>query len=108
AAIIAPYPTSKLNVVVSGVTIDGNGRATIDWTRSRRGPAESGEMSPPARAKGDQITLPADLDRPNTYLVMSEATYFYTPTFGYVMTGTFALGDVFYLRPRQRDKVTFQ
>ena len=96
-------------MVVSGIAIDGNGRATIDWTRSRRGSAApSGDMSPPARAKGDRITLPDDLDQPDTYLVMSEATYFYTPTFGYVMSGTFALNDVFYLRPRQREKVTFE
>jgi len=36
---------------------------------------------------------------------MSEVHYPYTPTLGYVLTGTYDLTDKFYLRPRLSDKI---
>jgi hypothetical protein len=42
----------------------------------------------------------------STYLISAEVHYAYTPTIGYVMTGTFDLNDKFYLRPRLSDSIT--
>ena len=40
------------------------------------------------------------------FLVWSEVEFFYTPTVGYVLTGTLKLTDQIYMRPRLSDSVT--
>ena len=41
----------------------------------------------------------------NTQLIFSEVTYDYTPTIGYVISGTLQLSDKIYMRPRLSDTV---
>jgi Flp pilus assembly protein TadG len=98
AAVTAPFPSSTLRIVVSSVYIDNNGAAKVDWS----------DASPPAakHAQGDPVTLPAALVIKNSYLVWSEVQYAYTPTLGYVLTGTLNLTDQKYMRPRLSDRVT--
>src|SRR5882762_3923722 len=79
SAVIAPYPTAPLKVTVSAVTIDANANATVKWSCTLNGTR---------RAVGSSVTLPAALNVANTTLVWSEAGYAYTPTIGYVVTGT--------------------
>ena len=52
-AVMAPYPASKLKVTVSSVTIDANGKATVDWSDTLNGTA---------RTNGSTVTLPTALD----------------------------------------------
>jgi Flp pilus assembly protein TadG len=96
AAVMAPFPVSKLKVVVTSVSIDGNGKATVDWSDTLNGTA---------RSKGSVVTLPTALVVKNTSLVWSEVEFSYTPTIGYVVSGTLTLKDQIYLRPRLSDKV---
>jgi Flp pilus assembly protein TadG len=92
STIIQPYPPGPLVVTVSGVTIDNRGNATIDWSNSLNGTA---------RAKGSAVTLPGSLATAGTYYVWGEVTYNYTPTLGYVLTGTFALSNQIFMSPRE-------
>ena len=96
AAVVSPFSSSALKVTVSQVKIDANGNATIDWSKARNGTARSGS-----------VTLPAALKVPNTWLIWSEAEYSYTPTIGYVMTGTLQLKDQMYMRPRLSPSVKY-
>ena len=96
-AVIAPFSSSNLRVVVSSVTIDSTGKATVAWSDTRNGTA---------RAKGSTITLPTALAVPNSSLIFSEVQFNYTPTVGYVISGTLALKDQIYMRPRLSDSVT--
>ena len=96
-AVIAPFSSSNLRVVVSSVTIDSTGKATVAW---------SGTLNGTARAKGSTITLPTALAVPNSSLIFSELQFNYTPTVGYVISGTLALKDQIYMRPRLSDSVT--
>jgi Flp pilus assembly protein TadG len=96
AAVMAPFSTANLKVTVSSVSIDANGQATIAWSDALNG-------SP--RAKGSTVTLPAALVVPNSSLIWSEVQYTYTPTIGYVLSGTLQLKDQIYMRPRLSDKV---
>lgn len=96
AAVMAPFPTNNLKVVVSSVKIDGQGKATIDWSDAYNGGA---------RSKGSTVTLPAALVVPNSYLIWSEVQYTYTPVIGHVVTGTLTLKDHIYMRPRLSDQV---
>jgi Flp pilus assembly protein TadG len=91
SAVMAPFALSHLKVTVSSVSIDANGKATVDWSDSLNGTA---------RAKGSTVTLPAALNVPNTSLIWSEVQYAYTPTIGYVVSGTLTLKDQIYMRPR--------
>src|SRR6267142_6155638 len=84
SAVIAPFDASRLRVVVSAVTIDANGAAKVAWSDTLNGTAHG---------VGTPVTLPAALVVNNTTLIWSEVTYAYTPTIGYVVTGTLNLAD---------------
>jgi hypothetical protein len=42
----------------------------------------------------------------NSSLIWSEVQYAYTPTIGYLISGTVTLKDQIYMRPRLSDSVT--
>ncbi len=95
-AVAAPYPDTKLKIVVSRVDIDASSVAKVIWSRTKNGTA---------RAANSTVTLPSALTVANTSLIWAETSYAYTPTIGYVITGTMTLKDQIYMRPRLSDKV---
>ena len=99
SSVVTPYDVSKLKVVVSQVKIDSNGNATVDWSETFQGAK---------RGKGSSVPVPAALKVNDSYLIWSEVEYLYTPTIGYVVTGSLNLKDQIYMRPRLSDKVTYQ
>jgi Flp pilus assembly protein TadG len=96
SSVMAPFPSANLKVVISSVTIDAQGKATIAWSDTLNGTA---------RSKGATVTLPAALTIPNSSLIWSEVQYTYKPVIGYVVTGTLTLKDQIYMRPRMSDTV---
>jgi Flp pilus assembly protein TadG len=94
--IVQPYDDTKLKITVSSVKIDSQGNATISWSDTKNGTA---------RAVGSTVTLPTALNTPSTSLIWAESQYAYTPTIGYVITGTRNLNDQIYMRPRLSDCV---
>jgi Flp pilus assembly protein TadG len=104
AAIAAPFAGSKLKVTVSCVKIDANNRATIEWSETLTGSTRSTNT---VHTVGSTVTtLPGTLNVANTWLIWTEAQYDYTPVIGYTITGTLALKDQMYMRPRLSDTVT--
>lgn len=97
AAVMAPYPAADLRIVVSGVSVDKNGKATVTWSDARNAQALS---------RDSEVGLPNGLDQKNTFLVMADVTYAYSPKIGYVIAGSFDLNDGFFLRPRVSDTVS--
>jgi Flp pilus assembly protein TadG len=97
ATVMSPFSSNNLKVVVTSVTIDSTGKATVAWSETLNGTA---------RSKGSTITLPTALTIPNSSLIFSEVQYAYTPTIGYVVSGTLTLKDQIYMRPRLSDSVT--
>jgi Flp pilus assembly protein TadG len=89
SAIIAPYAASRLKMSITCLSIAANGIATVKWSVTRNGTAKSGTM-----------TIPSALALPNTQLIYAEASYDYTPTVGYTITGTLRLSDQMYMAPR--------
>jgi Flp pilus assembly protein TadG len=94
--IIYPYPSAKLQAVVSELSINAQGQATVVWSDTLNGTA---------RTVGSTVTIPSNLAAPNTFLLLGEAAYNYAPSYGYVVTGTLALSDQIYIRPRQSNSV---
>ena len=89
SAVISPYNSSNLTVTVSCINIDANKNATVKWSVTRGGTARSGS-----------ITVPGALATASSQLVFAEASYGYTPTIGYTITGTLNLSDRMYMSPR--------
>jgi len=98
--IVLPYDKSPLIIIVSSVVTDGSGNATVDWSRSSPAGFE--------RSSGSPITLPNGINEPNAGVVMSEVRYDYTSNLGKFITGTIALEDQFFLRPRNSATVAWQ
>ena len=89
SAIISPFSASLLKMTVTCLKIDANKNVTVKWSVTRGGTANSGTM-----------TIPSALAVANTQLLLSEASYAYTPIVGYTITGTLTLSDKMYMSPR--------
>ena len=89
SAIIQPYSASLLKMTVSCLKIDANKAVTVKWSVTRGGTANTGSMS-----------IPSALAVANSYLILSEASYAYTPIVGVTITGTLTLSDKMYMSPR--------
>jgi len=91
ATVLTPYSSSNATVVVSAITVNASGTATIAWSQALNGTA---------RTVGQVVTLPAGLDVPNTTVIWGETTYAYTPTIDYMHLGTMNLYSSVYMLPR--------
>jgi len=102
SAVLAPYSSSPVVVVISQVYVSAPGQttATVDWSATLNGTAY---------AKGSSVTLPAAIvSSTNTctpvtgypcYLILSQVSYTYTPLFGAFGIGI-TLSDSEYVTPR--------
>lgn len=93
-ATIAPYAAANATVVVSEVSTDASGNATVTWSRALNGSA---------RPVSQPITLPSSLGTPspaNISLILGETSYRYTPNLGYTISGTVTIAENYYLYPR--------
>jgi Flp pilus assembly protein TadG len=89
--IMQPYTTGNATVIVSAISIDSTGKATVAWSQALNGTA---------RSTGQVMTLPSALDTPNSTVLFSEASYAYTPTFDFIHMGTKTLYSSVYMLPR--------
>ena len=92
-AMIEPFPTADLKVVISSVKADDKGKVTVDW---------SDALNASARGKGSSVTLPPGLLEPDSSLILSEVSYKYKSPVTHLVTGDGVnTDDVFYLKPRR-------
>ena len=96
SAIIAPYTSSNLQATVSEISINAQGQATVVWSDSLNGTA---------LPIGQSVNVPSALAVPNTFLILGQAQYSYSPTYGYVLTNALTLSDQIFLMPRQSTSV---
>jgi hypothetical protein len=103
-AILSPYSATPAQATLSEIYVDSNQIAKIQWSKAATisSSATQATLGTSSRNAGDTITLPAALLVKQTYLILSEVSYLYTPTVGYVMGKSgVTLSDVSYTRPRQ-------
>jgi Flp pilus assembly protein TadG len=104
-SVILPYDATLVKAAISQIYIDANSIATVQW--SKAGTIATGAtqatLATSARKAGDKVTtmIPSALLIPSTYLILSEVSYTYTPSVGYVLKRSIALSDVSYTRPRR-------
>ena len=112
-AIIYPYAPDPTQARISEIYIDSNRVATIQWSKAATVAtgATQATLTTSTRHFGDVVTtlVPSALLIAQTYLILSEVQYLYTPTVGYVMSKTTGvnLSDSAYTRPRQAVCVTY-
>jgi Flp pilus assembly protein TadG len=103
-AVIEPYDSSPLGVIVSSVQIDANGNATVKWSHA------SGTAT--ALTPGASVTLPTGIGgtaNANTSVIWAQGTYLYTLPLGSSVLGktSMTFSQQFYLRPRRVACITF-
>jgi Flp pilus assembly protein TadG len=92
--LMKPHNTGPLQLVILSVVADVDNNTTVDWS-----------YPPGSYAQGAPYILPnTALTTPNTSLVVTEATYDFTPTIGSFL-GTFEMNEVAFFRPRLALKV---
>lgn len=90
--ILMPYAPGNASMVITSLVIDSTGVAKVCWSNQRNGTA---------LARGTTVTVPDSVKVANTSVIMARASYRYTPAIGYVLTGSFTLGNTpIYSRPR--------
>jgi Flp pilus assembly protein TadG len=103
-AIMTPYPATPTTAQISQIYVDSSKVAKVVWSKGATigSAATQATLGNSTRNAGDTITIPPDLLVKQTYLILSEVSYLYTPTIGYVMAKAGVnLNDVAYTRPRQ-------
>lgn len=95
--ILAPYSTAYATVVVSSISMDGKGKATVAWSKSKNGSA---------RTAGSTVSVPDSLVVPNSSLILGEASYSYTPSVDFIKMGTITLSSATYMIPRAATQVS--
>ena len=97
-AIMVPYPTgNELTILLSFLRLDSNSVARVVWSEAvNRNPLPTDAV----------VSIPAAVQQPNTFLVVSEVNYLYSPILNFFFSGPFTLEDDRYLRPRLSDTIT--
>jgi Flp pilus assembly protein TadG len=102
STVVTPYPANNMVVTVSELQItNGNSIATVQWSCSLNGTQ---------RAQGSSFTVPSTLaslppGQTTAYVILGEVTYPYTPSMGYVITGTINMYQDSFFFPRMTDSV---
>jgi Flp pilus assembly protein TadG len=95
--ILAPYATTPVAATISELYVDTTGtQVHVQWSKG----------SAP-HTQGFPVTIPSALMAADSYLILSEVSYTYTPSVGYVLKNSITLSDVAYTRPRQSNCVYY-
>jgi Flp pilus assembly protein TadG len=103
-AILTPYDPSILKSSVTEIYVDpATHVARVQWSRALTiDTAGNVTVGVSGHTASQIVVVPPDLKIDGTYLILSEVSYNYKPTIGYVMAKTgVPLSDFTYTRPRQ-------
>jgi Flp pilus assembly protein TadG len=120
-AIMMPYSPTPTTAQLSEIYVDQTGKATIQWSKAATisSGATQAALAVSTHKAGDDVTnnvgigptkapVPPQLLVKQTYLILSEVNYLYTPVgISYVMTASVNLSDTGYSRPRQATCVIY-
>jgi Flp pilus assembly protein TadG len=97
--IMAPYPTTSLQIVLSEVTTDASSNATVTWSQSYNGAT--------ALAIGSAVTLPTGLAAPSSNYILVQTVYNYTPTVGSTFVSAVPMTSSIYIIPRNSPSIPY-
>lgn len=92
-ALVEPYDSAMVKIVISSVTIDANGRTTVDWSQAINGAK--------AYTKNKIYTLPTSFSQQRgRSFVVAEVEYTYQPLGGFGLKSAIAMHEAAYFTPR--------
>ncbi len=100
SAILTPYQTTPLKIVVSSVVADNNNAGKVAWSYASKGAG---------RATNSAYAVPAGLTEVGSSVIVAEVTYGFTPMVNmptFFSPGSFDIKRTFYSRPRKSLTVT--
>jgi Flp pilus assembly protein TadG len=97
--IMAPYPTTNLQMVLSEITTDASSNATVTWSQSYNGAT--------ALATGSAVTLPTGLAAPSSNYILVQTVYNYTPTVGSAFVSAVPMTSSIYIIPRNSPSIPY-
>jgi Flp pilus assembly protein TadG len=95
--LMIPDNAADLNIRITSVSIPDSSTATVIWSEGRG-------MS--ARVANSSVTLPANMMRAGTSIIMAETEYSYDSPIGIFMDAPMSLQHVVYRRSRLVDPIT--
>jgi Flp pilus assembly protein TadG len=98
STIMSPYATTVMSIVLSEVTTDNNGNATVTWSQAFQGTP---------LAKGSGVTMPTGFNSPNTSYIVVQSTYAYTPSVGASIIGSIPMSKQVVMLPRASSSIPF-
>jgi Flp pilus assembly protein TadG len=99
-AILTPFPTNVVKIVVTSVVANGSNATTVGWSKAYGTGAT-------ALATGNSVTLPTGLTTANSSVIMVSVVYTYSSPIGTFITGPITMTETAYLKPRRSTSVAF-
>jgi Flp pilus assembly protein TadG len=97
---MTPFPNSALSMVLSEVSIDGSGNASITWSEAYlNGVAFQGTPLKTAP------TAPPSFQTPNSSYIVVQSTYAYTPVIAGGFLAPMTLADQSFMLPRDTGSI---
>jgi Flp pilus assembly protein TadG len=97
---MTPFPNTVLSLVVSEISIDGNGNATVTWSEAYQdGVAFQGTAltTPPV--------APAAFQAPNSSYIVVQSTYAYTPVIAGSFMAPINIAEQSFMLPRDSGSI---
>lgn len=91
AQIFAPYSTSGLTIVVSELSVNASGVATVAWSQALNGTALS---------QGQVETVKAGITQPSSYVIWCSVQYNYVSLVSSLFGTSRTMSDQIYMNPR--------
>lgn len=96
--IMEPYSTAPISIVLSEVSTDANGNATVTWSKTFQGTA----LSP-----GSPVSMPPGFDNPSSSYILVQTSYNYQPTVGAAFIGPIPMSKQVVMLPRASASIPF-
>jgi len=97
STVATPYSASSMVVTLTELTVNSSGKGVVQWSDSLHGTA---------RTVGATMTMPTNLQTSGITVLYGEVTYPYTPSMGYVLTGTISIYQQMYFYPRLSSSIS--
>ncbi len=107
AAILVPYDYTQAGMVVSSIVFDSNStpNAYVVWSVAS-GPNATA-LTANCSANVSTTLVPNNIRTPNGSVILSQASFPYVPSVGYVISGTIHLSESDFMVPRNETSVAY-
>ena len=97
--VMKPFAASGLSIIVSSVTVDSRGVATVEWSHA------NGRNLPPRAPRSRVADLPPDLITAGETVILGETEYRYTSAAAQVLPDGAVFERRYFLLPRSTERV---